>query len=80
MNRLIVSACLGLALLGLHLESHAGRYALVPDQVIDGVQETEQVDVAVLVEDARIVALVAKGDVPAGYERIDLQEIGRAHV
>ena len=73
MNRLIVSTCLGLAFLGLHLDSHAGRYALMPDQVIDGVQETAQVDVAVLVEDARIASLVAKSDIPAGYERIDLQ-------
>ena len=55
MNRFFVNACVGLALFGCHLVSHAERYALVPDQVIDGVQETARVDIAVLVEDARIV-------------------------
>jgi len=73
MNRLVVNAFVGLALLGCHLVSHAERYALVPDQVIDGVQETAQGDIAVLVEDARIVGLVAKGDIPADYEHVDLQ-------
>ena len=35
MNRLVVNAFVGLAFLGCHLVSHAERYALVPDQVID---------------------------------------------
>ena len=73
MNRFVVNAFVGLALLRWYLVSHAERYALVPDQVIDGVQETAQGDIAVLVEDARIVGLVAKGDIPADYEHVDLQ-------
>ena len=50
MNRWLLQACLGFVLLGGYLDSRAERYALVPDQVIDGVQDTAQVEVAVLVE------------------------------
>ncbi len=73
MNRWTVNACMGFALFVFHLDSHAGRYALIPDRVIDGVQDQARVNLAVLVDGERIDALVPKNEIPDGYEQIDLK-------
>tara|TARA_B110000305_G_scaffold225406_1_gene271963 strand:- start:286 stop:1581 length:1296 start_codon:yes stop_codon:yes gene_type:complete len=73
MNRWTVNACMGFALFVFHLDSHAGRYALIPDRVIDGVQDQARVNLAVLVDGERIDALVPKNKIPDGYEQIDLK-------
>ena len=73
MNRWTVNVCMGFALFVFHLDSHAGRYALIPDRVIDGVQDQARVNLAVLVDGERIDALVPKNEIPDGYEQIDLK-------
>ncbi len=73
MNRWTVNACMGFVLFVFHLDSHAGRYALIPDRVIDGVQDQARVNLAVLVDGERIDALVPKNKIPDGYEQIDLK-------
>lgn len=73
MNRWTVNVCMGFALFVFHLDSHAGRYALIPDRVIDGVQDQARVNLAVLVDGERIDALVPKNKIPDGYEQIDLK-------
>jgi imidazolonepropionase-like amidohydrolase len=59
-------------LLLLCFRVQAGQYALIADRLIDGVQEQARLNVAVLIEDERIVSLVPEDAVPEDFEIVAL--------
>ncbi len=67
----VALACLPLIAIAAGAAS-ARTLALLPDRIIDGRSDRARVDVAVLVEGERIVAVASRSEIPDGATRIEL--------